>query len=88
MENIHWKRLRPLEKGIFVLGWFNILNFVFWISLLIYHAVTGEKRFWTPGSYRVVYIFGWIVFIMLVVCAVLAILFLILILSLGYNYTI
>lgn len=88
MEKIYWKKLGFFEKVIFILGWFNVLNLAFWIALLIYHVTTHEKKFWTPGSYRVVQVFGWIVFIMLVVCAVLALLLGIFILLLGYNYTI
>lgn len=88
MEKIYWKKLGFFGKVIFILGWFNVLNFAFWISLLIYHAATGEKRFWTPGSYRVVYVFGWIVFIAIIICVILALLLGIFILLLGYNYTI
>ena len=66
MEKIYWEKLSTTNKLILILGWFNILNFVFWISLLIYHSVTNEKKFWTPGSYRVVYVFGMILFLVLI----------------------
>ena len=66
MDKIYWNKLGFFGKVIFVLGWLNVLNLIFWVSLLIYHAVTGEKRFWTPGSYRVVYVFGVISFAALI----------------------
>ena len=67
MEKINYKKLSTFKKIIFILGWFNVLSIVFWVAMVIYHIVTKEKKFFTPGSYRVVYIFGWITFISLIV---------------------
>jgi len=66
MKKIYWKKLSWFEKIIFSFGWLGVLNLAFWIALLIYHVTTQEKKFWTPGSFRVVYVFGWIYFIILI----------------------
>ena len=67
MEKIIWKKLTSFKKIIFSLGWLSVLNLVFWIALLIYHVSTKEKKFFTPGSFRVVYVFGWINFVTLLI---------------------
>ncbi len=74
MENIYWKKLSFFKKIILCFGWVGVLNLIFWIALLIYHLTTKEKKFWTPGSYRVVYVFGWIYFITLILFLILILL--------------
>ena len=83
MEKIYWNKLNGFKKFIFVLGWFGVLNLLFWIALLIYHVVTKEKRFFTPGSYRVVYIFGILYFIALCVAFLLLIMIMPVFVSMG-----
>lgn len=60
MQKIYWKKLSGFGKVIFSLGWISVLSLLFWIVMLIYYFAAKEKKFWTPGSYRVVYVFGWI----------------------------
>ena len=60
MEKIYWDKLGGFRKFIFCLGWLSVLNFVFWLAMVIYYFVAKEKQFFSPGSYRVVYVFGWI----------------------------
>lgn len=63
MEEITWKKLNPFKKFIFALGWLSVLNLGFWIALIIHNNITQEDKFWNGKSYRIVYVFGWINFI-------------------------
>lgn len=63
MENIYWKKLTTFQKVIFCFGWLAVFNIGFWIIMIIYNNVTQEDNFWNPGSLRIVFIFGWIHFV-------------------------
>jgi len=58
MEKIYWNKLSIFKKAIFCLGWINIFNIGFWFVMLIYSSITQDEKFFGPGSYRVVYVFG------------------------------
>lgn len=60
MEEIDLEKVSTFKQIVFALGWIWVVNPIFWVALLVYHISTKEKKFWTPGSYRVVYIFGWV----------------------------
>jgi hypothetical protein len=63
MEDIYWKKLNVFQKIILCFGWCGVANMWFWVALLIHNSITQDKKFWSPKSYRVVYVFGWIYFI-------------------------
>ena len=65
MKNIIWKKLSIFKKFIFCLGWFAVFSPGFWIALIIHNNLTQQDKFWTPGSFRVVFVFGWIHFILI-----------------------
>ena len=67
MEKIYWKKLSGFKKFIFSLGWLGVINLLFWVAMLVYYFSAKEKKFWTPGSYRVVYVFGWVNLISIIV---------------------
>jgi len=71
MDDIYWKKLSGFDKLVFSLGWLSVLNLGFWIVLIIHNNLTQDEKFWTPKSYRVVYVFGWINFIGLLIGIVL-----------------
>jgi len=73
MEKIYWSKLNWFKKIIFSFGWLSVLNLGFWIALIIYANYTQEDKFWTAGSFRVVYVFGWINFISILFVLVLGI---------------
>ena len=66
MKDIHWNRLSGFEKGIFVVGWFSILNLFYWIVFVIVYAIGCDrkgkefKQFFNPHTFKVPYVFGWI----------------------------
>ena len=66
MEKIYWDKLHGFKKFIFALGWIGVINWMFWVAMIIYYFAAHEKKFWSPGSYRVIYVFGWINFISLI----------------------
>lgn len=61
------------KKIIFCFGWLGVLNLAFWIAMLVYYNITQEDKFWSAGSYRIVYIFGWVYFITLMLGLILGI---------------
>ena len=63
MKKINWKKLNSFEKIIFSLGWLNVVSLAFWIAMIIYNNYNQDEKFFNSGSYRVVYVFGWITFI-------------------------
>jgi hypothetical protein len=67
MKEIYWKELNVFEKIIFCLGWTSAFRLVFWIALTIHNSIEQEKKFWNPKSFGIVYIFGWIQFVTLII---------------------
>ena len=70
MKEIYWNKLSPIEKIAFALGWLSILNFVFWIALLLkkFQFPKGNyKKLFNPDTYKVVFVFGWINFVCLLI---------------------
>lgn len=67
MEKIYWDKIHGFKKFIFAIGWISVINWMFWVAMIIYYFVAKEKKFFSPGSYRVVYVFGWINFVALIV---------------------
>ncbi len=74
MKGIDPKELNTFGKFIFYMGWFNILNITFWVSILVVNAYYKEKEFWNPRSWRVVYLFGWITLITSITIAIVIVL--------------
>lgn len=75
MKNIYWKKLSLREKVIWVLGWWWILNAIYWIAFIITYAVGRDrgkefKHFFNPHTFKVPYVFGWISVILLIVMVV------------------
>jgi len=80
MRDIYWKKLSGFEKFLFVLGWVGGLNAVFWIAVVIVYYVKINKKvdkkylyFFNPHTYKVVYVFGWIYFVSLILLFILLI---------------
>ena len=65
MKDIYWKHLTAWEKVVFVLGWFWILNLVYWVAFIITYIIGRDrkskfKEFFNPHTFKVPYVFGWI----------------------------
>jgi len=63
MKPVEPRKLEPLNKGIFYLGWLGVMNPVFWLSLILkYLAFPNKKqtKFFNSDTFKVVYLFGWI----------------------------
>ena len=65
MAEFNWKKANSFDKMIFCLGWLNVLNLLFWIIIIIVGNLNYEEKFWNNRTYYVVYVFGWIVFAIL-----------------------
>ena len=70
MKEIYWKELNLFKKIIFCLGWTGVLNLLFWI--IIWGVRNDEpegkyKEFFNPNTFKVVYVYGWIAFVVLVI---------------------
>jgi len=79
MKAIYWKKLTGFEKFLFVLGWFSAGNALFWIIMLITYVTRDESKklynnFFSPHTFKVPYIFGWVSFFILLITIVLFIL--------------
>jgi hypothetical protein len=71
MKKIYWGKLSVLEKIAFCLGWLSVFNILFWAIMLLYTFSLQEEKFWSPESLRVVYIFGWINLVALILTIIL-----------------
>lgn len=63
MKQIELRKLKPLNKGIFYLGWLGVANPVFWLSLILKYLAFPDKKqekFFNPDTFKIVYLFGWI----------------------------
>jgi hypothetical protein len=66
MKDIYWKKLTTGEQVLFVLGWFWILNLVFWVSFIVTYIIGRDRKgrefreFFNPHTFKVPYVFGWI----------------------------
>lgn len=70
----YWKNEpSTIKKLIFFIGWISLLTPLFWVVMIIYNNMKGEDKFWNINSLKIVYIFGWIVLIPLVLVIVLSI---------------
>jgi len=81
MKEIYWKKLSTFEKTAFALGWLSVGNALFWIILLLKRfqfpgpiaqkeLIHGKsksiyQKLFNPDTYKVVYVFGWINFVVL-----------------------
>ena len=82
MKDIYWKELSGFEKFLFAIGWLGVLSVVFWIVMVIvYYTKIKDKKankkylyFFNPHTYKVVYVFGWIYFVLLIITIILLIL--------------
>jgi hypothetical protein len=67
MKDIVWKDLNFFEKIIFCIGWLSALNLLFWIIILIVFATGKKDNFWKKRGFKVVYVFGWINLIVILI---------------------
>lgn len=79
MKDIYWKKFTWFEKFIFAIGWLGVLSVIFWIIMVIvyYNKINSKKSdkrylcFFNPHTYKVVYVFGWIYFVLLILAIIL-----------------
>jgi hypothetical protein len=67
MDQIVFANLNIFKKIIFSLGWLSIFNLLFWVVILIVFSAKKGDNFWKKHGFKVVYIFGWINLISLVI---------------------
>ena len=73
MRDIHWNQLSTFDKIIFILGCFAIVHPVFWVALFVVYAVGRDRGrqyrdVFNPHTLKVPYVFGWINFVLILLC--------------------
>jgi len=81
MAKTYWDELSGWGKFLFCLGWLSALSLIFWLVMLIVYLINqNEKNFWDSKGFKVVRVFGWINFIVILLgflVAVIAVLYLV-----------
>ena len=67
MAEFVWKKEGIFNKALYCFGWLGVLNLLFWIVIIIVGNLNYDKKFWNPKTYFVVYVFGWIYLIALII---------------------
>lgn len=63
MKGVYPEKLPIWKRIIFYLGWLSVFNILFWIVILLVNKLRAEKKFLNPYSRQILYIFGWLIFI-------------------------